>query len=128
GALNLSILDGWFDEAAEESGGWAIGDRSPYSPESDDAHAASIYSLLENEIAPMYYDNREYGMPVEWMRRVKKSLRHISAHFNSKRMVAEYRENLYEPATRAHRAIAESGYLNARDRVRWRQQVANAWP
>src|SRR5262249_38869274 len=47
GVLNLSILDGWFDEAAENSGGWAIGDREPYSPDRDDAHAAAIYSLLE---------------------------------------------------------------------------------
>ena len=52
GTLNLSILDGWFDEAAEESGGWVIGDRDPYSVDRDDAHAAGIYSILENEIVP----------------------------------------------------------------------------
>src|SRR5260370_4574181 len=48
GVLNVSVLDGWFDEAAEASGGWAIGDREPYSPDRDDAHAAGLYSLLEN--------------------------------------------------------------------------------
>lgn len=52
GALNLSILDGWFDEASDETGGWAIGGREPYSPERDDAHAAGIYSLLEMRSCP----------------------------------------------------------------------------
>src|SRR5262249_46963161 len=61
GVLNISILDGWFDEAAESSGGWPIGDREPYSPERDDAHAAAIYSLLESEIIPLYYGAREQG-------------------------------------------------------------------
>src|SRR5581483_2633129 len=96
GVLNLSILDGWFDEASEQSGGWAIGDREPYSPDRDDAHAAGLYSLLEDEIVPLYYENREQGVPVEWMRRVKQSLTHVSADFNCQRMVAEYRKELYE--------------------------------
>ena len=71
GILNLSILDGWFDEAAENSGGWAIGDREPYSPDRDDAHATAIYSLLENEIVPLFYEAREHGVPMRWMRRVR---------------------------------------------------------
>ena len=58
GVLNLSILDGWFDEVYEISGGWAIGDREPYSEDQDGLHASTIYYLLENEIVPMYYDRR----------------------------------------------------------------------
>jgi hypothetical protein len=54
GVLNLSILDGWFDEAYEHSGGWAIGDREPYSDDQDALHASAIYYLLENEIVPMF--------------------------------------------------------------------------
>jgi starch phosphorylase len=91
GILNLSILDGWFDEAAEATGGWAIGDREPYSPDRDDAHAAGLYSLLESEIVPLYYENREQGVPVEWMRRVKQSLAYVSEHFNCQRMVGTRR-------------------------------------
>ncbi len=56
GVLNLSILDGWFDEAYETSGGWAIGDREPYSDDQDALHASAIYYLLENEIVPMFYE------------------------------------------------------------------------
>ena len=109
GILNLSILDGWFDEAAESSGGWAIGNREDYSPDRDDSHAASVYSLLENEIVPLFYEGRDHGMPVEWMGRVKQSLRHLSAVFNCQRMVSEYRSALYEPAHRAYEAMKDGG-------------------
>jgi starch phosphorylase len=128
GVLNVSILDGWFDEAAESSGGWAIGGRDPYTPERDASHAAAIYSLLESEIAPLYYENREQGVPVEWMRRVKQSIRHISAEFNCQRMVNEYRSRFYEPANAAYRAIQQGGFQAARDRVRWIHKVNEAWP
>jgi starch phosphorylase len=128
GALNFSILDGWFDEAAEESGGWAIGDREPYTPERDDAHAAGIYSLLENEIAPLFYENRDEGVPVEWMRRVRQSLRFLSTQFNCQRMIGEYCTRLYRPAHAAYRAISDDGFRKARERVEWNRRVAEAWP
>ncbi len=89
GVLNLSILDGWFDEAAELTGGWAIGGREPYSPDRDDAHASGLYSILENEIVPMFYENREQGVPMEWMQRVKQSLAFVSTQFKIQRMVGE---------------------------------------
>jgi starch phosphorylase len=128
GALNFSILDGWFDEAAAESGGWAVGGREPYSPERDDAHAAGIYSLLENEIAPMFYEGREQGIPVQWMRRMKQSLRYISAQFNSERMVGEYAARLYQPAHAAYVEISQHGFRRARERAEWNRKVADAWP
>ena len=67
GVLNLSILDGWFDEAYEQSGGWAIGDREPYSEDQDEIHARAIYSILENEIVPMYYQGRTEDVPENWL-------------------------------------------------------------
>lgn len=128
GVLNLSILDGWFDEAGELSGGWVIGDREPYSPDRDDAHASGLYSILENEIVPMYYENREQGVPVEWMRHVKQSLAYISANFNSHRMVAEYRSQLYEPAHRAYVEASGNHFAQPRERARWARDVAEKWP
>ena len=105
GVLNLSILDGWFDEAYENSGGWAIGDREPYSDDQDALHASAIYYLLENEIVPMFYERREQT-PREWMRRVKQSLTYISPHFDCRRMVREYMTELYEPGASAAPAYA----------------------
>ena len=117
GVLNLSILDGWFDEAYEISGGWAIGDREPYSPDQDETHARAIYSILENEIVPMYYQDREGGVPVDWIRRVKQSLQNISYRFNSGRMVSEYMSQLYEPAHQAYLEISHDCFQPARQRV-----------
>lgn len=128
GVLNLSILDGWFDEADEESGGWAIGGRDEYSSERDDSHAAAIYSLLENEIVPLFYEGREQGMPVEWVKRVKQSLKNISADFDCQRMVAQYRDQLYIPAHAAFASLRAGRFEAARERVRWNRRVHDAWP
>jgi starch phosphorylase len=128
GVLNLSILDGWFDEAAEHSGGWAIGDRQPYSPDRDDAHASAIYSLLEHEIAPLYYEAREHGVPMGWMRRVRQCLRYVSAYFNCQRMIGEYNSEFYEPAHRKWEEIRRDHFAAAREYVKWAAAVERKWP
>jgi len=127
GVLNLSILDGWFDEAFEISGGWAIGDREPYSDDQDEVHARAIYSILENEIVPMYYQDREEGVPVDWVRRMKQSLSHLSPQFNCQRMVGEYMAQLYEPAHQAYLEVSRDRFEPARDRSRWNEQVEKVW-
>ncbi len=128
GVLNLSVLDGWFDEAAEESGGWAIGSREPHSPDRDEVHAAAIYSILENEIVPMYYETREEGVPRRWMRRVRQSLRYVSANYNCQRMVEDYRSQLYEPAHRAYTAMGRDNFAPARQYATWNQRIQQLWP
>ena len=80
----------------------AIGGREPYSEDQDEYHATTIYSLLENEIVPMYYSGQEDGFPEEWVKRMKQSLLHVSPQFNSQRMLAEYGSELYEPAHAAY--------------------------
>lgn len=127
GVLNLSILDGWFDEAYEYSGGWAIGDREPYSEDQDEIHASAIYSLLENEIVPMYYDRNEAGYPEEWVRRIKVCLANISPRYNSRRMVEEYDTQLYEPAHRGAIDVMKDNYESARRKVRWTSEVFRVW-
>ena len=127
GVLNLSVLDGWFDEAEGESEGWPIGDREPYSPERDDAHAAGLYSILENEIIPLYYERREQGVPVEWMERVMRSLEFISSQFNSQRMVEQYLEQLYEPAHTGFAQTRQDSFALARNKVVWMNNVAARW-
>jgi starch phosphorylase len=128
GVLNLSILDGWWDEAYEHSGGWAIGDRELYTEDQDELHARSIYSLIENEIVPAYYESRVEDVPEEWMKRVKKALAYVSPHFDAQRMVGEYMTQLYEPAHRTYHAIRRDGFHAARDRAKWNQEVSQAWP
>jgi starch phosphorylase len=128
GVLNLSILDGWFDEAYESSGGWAIGDRSDYSEDQDEHHAMSIYSLLENEIVPKYFGGGDDGIPDDWVRRMKQCLIHISPLFACQRMVEEYMNELYLPAHKSYVQMKASGYALARERSRWEAGVHQAWP
>jgi starch phosphorylase len=126
GVLNLSILDGWFDEAYEHLGGWAIGDREPYSDDQDALHASAIYYLLENEIVPMFYERREQT-PREWMRRMKQSLMYISPHFDCRRMVREYMSELYEPAHQQHVRILQSGHSFIREKATWNSRIREVW-
>ena len=126
GILNLSILDGWFDEAYETSGGWAIGEREAYTDDQDGLHASAIYSLLENEIVPMFYERRE-ETPREWMRRVKMSLTHISPAFDCRRMVHEYMTELYEPAHSGHLRMRKGDYALSREKTRWNARVRDVW-
>jgi len=126
GVLNLSILDGWFDEACELLGGWAIGDREPYSDEQDGLHASEIYYLLENEIVPLFYDRRDQ-MPREWMRRVKQTLMNLTPLFDSRRMVAEYAQEFYEPAHAEAMRLSENNYAAAREEAAWNRRVNEVW-
>jgi starch phosphorylase len=127
GVLNLSILDGWFDEAYEVSGGWAIGERIPYSPDQDEVHARAIYSLLENEIVPLYFQRREDGVPAEWVQRVRQSVRALCPLFNCQRMVDEYMAQLYEPAHDAFGQMSRDAFARARDLTRWNTGVHQLW-
>jgi starch phosphorylase len=126
GVLNLSILDGWFDEAYEHSGGWAIGEREPYSEDQDALHASAIYYLLENEIVPMFYERREQT-PREWIRRMKQSLMHISPGFDCRRMVREYMTELYQPAHTQHVRLVEGDYAAVREKTRWNLRIREVW-
>jgi starch phosphorylase len=94
----------------------------------DPIHAAAIYSLLENEILPLYYLNREEGVPVQWIQRVKMSLEYLSADFNCQRMIHDYTTRLYEPAHEGWLKMLRSGFEDAREKAKWQEQVVAAWP
>jgi glycogen phosphorylase len=126
GVLNLSILDGWFDEAYEISGGWAIGDRERYSEDQDSLHASEIYYLLENEIVPLFYERRDQ-IPRGWVKRVKQSLMALTPMFDSRRMVSEYAREFYDPAHADALRLRENGYEAARFLARWNQRVREVW-
>jgi starch phosphorylase len=127
GVLNLSILDGWFDEGYEISGGWAIGERTAYTEDQDEIHASALYSLIEHQIAPLFYKDRDRGIPEEWVKRMKQALFGVGPQFNSSRMVAEYNERLYSPAHRAWTQVREDNFQSAREKTAWSAQLAEAW-
>lgn len=128
GVLNLSVLDGWYDEAWEISGGWAIGDREEYSDEQDSIHASNIYYLLESEIVPMYYAQAEGSLSTEWVRRMKECMLNLTPRFDARRMVHEYTERLYDPAHRNWERLAGGNFVEARNRAKWNAEVRSIWP
>jgi starch phosphorylase len=127
GILNLSILDGWFDEAYEFSGGWAIGEREIYAEDQDILHATATYSLLENEIVPMFFERRDQGPPREWMRRMKQSIMRLTPAFDCRRMVGEYMTELYSPAHGAFSRLSTNDYQDARRRAQWNARIQEVW-
>ena len=126
GVLNLSVLDGWFDEAYENSGGWAIGERESYAEEQDGIHSSAIYYLLESEIVPMFFERRE-SAGGEWIRRMKQSLMYLSPHFDCRNMVTEYMTQLYEPAHAGFTVLRKSNFENAREKAQWNARVGLVW-
>ena len=127
GVLNLSILDGWFDEAYETSGGWAIGDREEYAEDQDAIHASNIYYLLESEIVPLFYARAEGGLSSEWARRMKECIMHLTPAFDARRMVDDYDRKYYIPCHKNWEHMAASGFEDARNRARWTARVREVW-
>lgn len=129
GAINLSVLDGWWGEAFDGENGWAI---TPH-PELDSAtrdkqEAAELLSLLEREVVPLYFARNADGEHEAWIEKSKASMRTILPHFNGMRMVGDYLRDLYGPAARQGRLLAGDGAAGARELAQWRNQVAQAWP
>lgn len=100
GGLNFSVLDGWWREAFNGDNGWAIGPDADLDEQvQDESDAESLYTTLEKEIIPLYYENRDANdVPVKWVMRSKESMRTITPQFSTRRMVKEYTERLYIPS------------------------------
>ncbi len=100
GVLHLSVPDGWWPESYNGTNGWVINDQTgPETPAEEDARdAAALYTLLESEIVPTFYDQGRNGVPHAWLAHVKDAMRTVSPQFSSRRMVKEYVERMYSPA------------------------------
>ncbi len=130
GAPNFSVLDGWWREAWNGKNGWAIGEERAYdnTEMQDEADALSLYATLEEEIIPLYYDNRtEGGYSAEWLRVVKESIATITPEFSMRRMVKDYTNQLYVPAQRSGTSLAASSYTPAQQLAEWKQYVEQQW-
>jgi starch phosphorylase len=100
GVINLSVLDGWWDEGWRDDNGWAIGGREPLQDEAaqDWADAMDLYRLLEDEVVPQYYERDDDGIPMRWVERMRRSIATTLWQFSTTRMLHEYTERLYLPA------------------------------
>ncbi|MGO4103825.1 alpha-glucan family phosphorylase [Leifsonia sp. YAF41] len=130
GALNLSILDGWWPEYYDGQNGWAIpsADAAGDSAERDRLEAEALYDLIEHQVAPPFYDRGADGVPTRWVAAIRHTLAGLSPELSADRMVREYVEKLYRPAARSEEALSRDGYRAARELAAWKQRVVAAWP
>lgn len=130
GALHLSTLDGWWDEAFEPDLGWAIGDRRVYlnSTDQDRLESEALYDLLEREVVPLFYDRDPGGLPQGWIARMRASMGTLPSFFSSDRMVSEYTAGYYEPAAADVRGYSADQYRSARELATWIARVSEQWP
>ncbi len=131
GVLNFSVLDGWWYEGYrfDEKAGWALTDRRTFTDQSqqDKLDAATIYSMLENEIIPLYFEKNSKGYSPKWIQYIKGSIGHIAPHFTMKRMIDDYIARFYAPEDKRFNALCANDYALAREIVAWKEKVVAAW-
>lgn len=131
GVLNFSVLDGWWYEGYrfDEKGGWALTEKRTFTDQSqqDKLDAATIYSMLENEIIPLYFKKNSAGYSPEWIEYIKRSIGHIAPHFTMKRMIDDYIDRFYLPESKRFDALSASDDKLAKEIVAWKEKVVDAW-
>ena len=131
GVLNFSVLDGWWYEGYrfDEKAGWALTDKRTFTDQSqqDKLDAATIYSMLENEIIPLYFEKNSKGYSPRWIEYIKNSIGHIAPHFTMKRMIDDYITRFYDPESRRFNALAANNFALAKEIVAWKEKVVAAW-
>jgi starch phosphorylase len=128
GALNCSILDGWWDEAYDGRNGWAVesADDDPNLDRRDQREAASLFGLLEQDVVPLFHD-RVDGLPLGWLERVKHNWATIGPVFTASRMVRDYTTTYYEPSAAAAERLLADGGAAARALAAWKARVLAGW-
>jgi starch phosphorylase len=123
------VADGWWDEGYDGTNGWAIKSAPEYY---DDARrnredSRDLYELLQDQVIPSYYRRNELGISTEWVRMAKRSIATLLPRFNATRMVMEYANRFYGPASRQWRRYSEGGFAAAQSVAAWKAKVRHAW-
>ncbi|MCM1519562.1 MAG: alpha-glucan family phosphorylase [Lachnoclostridium sp.] len=131
GVLNFSVLDGWWYEGyrLDEKAGWALTDKRTYTDQAqqDKLDAATIYSMLENEIIPLFFAKNSKGYSPEWIQYIKRSIGHIAPQYTMQRMIEDYVDRFYKPEAERFGVLAADDYAKAREIAAWKEKVAAAW-
>ena len=130
GALNMSILDGWWCEGYRPDGGWVIGSGESYrdTDYQDLVESQAIYNLLENEVVPLFYTRSADNVPRAWVSRIKKSIEWTTPQFNTDRMVSEYTRRFYNPAMARWKHLTAEDMTKAKELSEWEANMKRAWP
>ena len=129
GVLNFSVLDGWWYEGYREGAGWALTDKRTFTDQSmqDRLDAATIYSTLENEIVPLYFNTNDNGYSPEWIKYIKNSIAHIAPNFTMTRMINDYIDRFYSKEGERSTKLMANNYAVAKELAAWKENVAQKW-
>ena len=129
GGLNISVLDGWWAEAFTNNNGWAIGKGEEYDDLSyqDEVESLSLYNILEKEVVPMFYNRGADGLPREWIKRIKESMKSLLPQFNTNRMVRDYTEMFYLNGHRNFKLFADDGFKRSKQLATWKKKAVSSW-
>ena len=129
GVVNLSVLDGWWVEGYREGAGWALKQERTYQNQGyqDQLDAATIYSLLENEILPLYYNRNAQGFSEGWIKTIKNSIATIAPHYTMKRQLDDYFDKFYIKETANFKKLSANNNKLAKELAAWKETVAQRW-
>ncbi len=129
GAINVSILDGWWWEAYSPEAGWKIGNDEDYDDRDhqDEVESNALYNLLEQEIVPMFYNRNSNGLPVEWISLMKSATRLLCPVYNTNRMVHDYAEKFYLPSFHTWAELKGEEMTRAKLLAQWKKLLRSMW-
>ena len=129
GVVNLSVKDGWWLEGYREGAGWALTEKRSFQNQGyqDALDAATIYSLLENEIIPLYYKKNKKGISEGWIKVIKNSIAQIAPHYTMKRQLDDYYDKFYVKEAKRFKAISKDNNQLAKEIAQWKETVAERW-
>lgn len=129
GVVNLSVLDGWWVEGYREGAGWALKQERTYQNQGyqDQLDAATIYSLIENEILPLYYNRNAQGFSEGWIKTIKNSIATIAPHYTMKRQLDDYYDKFYIKEAANFKKLSANNNKLAKELAAWKETVAQRW-
>ena len=129
GVVNFSVLDGWWLEGYRPGAGWALTEKRTYQNQDyqDQLDAATIYSILENEIVPLYYNKNAKGYSEGWIQVVKNSIAQIAPHYTMKRQLDDYYTKFYNKLGSRFAALSANDNAKAKEIAAWKETVAERW-
>ena len=129
GVVNFSVLDGWWLEGYREGAGWALTEKRTYQNQEhqDQLDAATIYSILETEILPLYYARNKKGYSEGWVKTIKNSIAQIAPHYTMKRQLDDYYSKFYTKLAKRFSALSANDNAKAKEIAAWKEEVVSKW-
>jgi phosphorylase/glycogen(starch) synthase len=129
GVMNLSVLDGWWVEGYREDAGWALPMERSYAEQSfqDELDSETLYGIIENEIAPTFYDRDKNGLPKLWIDMIKNTIAKVASDFTTNRMMQDYEDRFYKKLVARHIDVKADNYHKAKEIAEWKRKVSRVW-